>query len=118
MPSMKTPKIVRTKNPKIMKIDMYGKPGMRVWREIAVKGGNAPGAASDGHGKPTSADDLEFGLADLLERVAQDRSLSALPAAGLELALDERRLVARHDDRTIETARTLQIALEQFGSKR
>jgi ribonuclease HI len=54
----------------------------------------------------------------LMAQAAADPQMSSLIAAGLEMALDERRLTARYDRNTVDAAQALQAALEKRGTER
>jgi ribonuclease HI len=54
----------------------------------------------------------------LLSKAADDPRLARLLAQGLEMALDETRLVARHDRDTVDQATLLQSVLEKRGEER
>lgn len=60
---------------------------------------------------------LQAQAAELLSKAADDPRLARLLAQGLEMALDETRLVARHDRDTVNQAAALQSVLQKRGEE-
>jgi len=88
--------------------DIVGNGGSIVDRVTGARAGDATEAKGGLHAQASA----------LLSKAADDPRLARLLAQGLEMALDETRLVARHDRDTVDQATLLQSVLEKRGEER